>query len=115
MGTSVDNASVRDNAIDGSIKTNILNRGEGVGPIGGTEYTRFQLKVMEKLLSILLLQIMIEEVESITIFESGSNYTFGTVDLSAGLVPEGTVNPEFDVIMSTRRTWCRYLQRTWSV
>ena len=43
--TSTDNASVRDNAIDGSIKTSvILNRGEGVGPIGGTEYTRVPIK-----------------------------------------------------------------------
>lgn len=99
--TSADNASVRDNAVDGSIKTAvILNRGEGVGPIGGTEYTRVPIKGDGEGAECTIITNNDRRVESITISNQGSNYTFGTVDLTAGLVPEGTVNPEFDVIMS---------------
>ena len=39
--TNVDDAAVRENAVDGSIKIiTITNRGETIGPSGGTEYTK---------------------------------------------------------------------------
>ena len=42
------------------------------------------------------------QVESITISNGGSDYTFGTVDLVAGGVPIGTTTPIFNVIIPPR-------------
>ena len=39
------------------------------------------------------------KVESVTISAGGSGYTFGTVDLVGGGVPEGTTKPVFNVII----------------
>ena len=39
------------------------------------------------------------KVESVTISSGGSGYTFGTVDLVGGGVPEGTTKPVFNVII----------------
>ena len=96
-----DNDSVRNNAVNGSIKTVvILNRGEGIGPIGGTEFTRVPISGDGTGAECTIITNNDRKVESITISNQGQNYTYGTVDLSAGSVPDGTVAPVFDVIMS---------------
>jgi hypothetical protein len=43
-----------------------------------------------------------QKIESVTISNQGSGYTFGTVDLSAGNVPTGTTLPSFNVIISPK-------------
>jgi len=99
--TNPDNDSVRNNAVNGSIKTAIiLNRGENIGPIGGTEFTRVPIRGDGSGAECTIITNNDRRVESITISNQGSNYTYGSVDLSAGSVPEGDVQPVFDVIMS---------------
>ena len=41
---------------------------------------------------------MTQKVESVTISKGGSDYTYGTVNLT-GRVPKGTTSPSFDVII----------------
>jgi hypothetical protein len=43
-----------------------------------------------------------QKIESVTISNQGSGYTFGTVDLAAGNVPTGTTLPSFNVIISPK-------------
>jgi hypothetical protein len=43
-----------------------------------------------------------QKIESVTISNQGSGYTFGTVDLVAGNVPTGTTLPAFNVIISPK-------------
>jgi hypothetical protein len=40
-----------------------------------------------------------QKVESVTVSNQGSGYTYGNVDLVAGGVPTGTTRPTFDVII----------------
>ena len=43
--TNTDDAAVRNNAVDGSIKiVTITNRGDAIGPIGGTQYTGIPIR-----------------------------------------------------------------------
>ena len=111
--TNPDNDSVRNNAVNGSIKTVIiLNRGENRDQLVEQNLQEFQLEVMEVVSECTIITNNDRRVESITISNQGSNYTYGSVDLSAGSVPEGDVQPVFDVInVPTGRTWCRYISR----
>jgi hypothetical protein len=98
--TSNENASVRDNAIDGSIKiVTIKNRGISVGPANRT-YTRVPIRGNGIGAECTIVVNNDKKVESVTISNQGSGYTFGTVDLVAGNVPTGTTLPEFNVIIS---------------
>ena len=98
--TSTDNATVRDNAINGSIKiVTITNRGVSVGPANRT-YTRVPIRGDGSGAECTIIVNNDQKVESITISNQGSGYTFGTVDLVAGNVPTGTTIPTFDVIIS---------------
>ena len=99
--TSNDNAAVRDNAVDGSIKvTTITDRGAGVGPVGATRYANVPIKGDGSGAECTIVTTNDQRVDSITITNQGSGYTFGNVDLSAGNVPTGTTRPTFDVIIS---------------
>ena len=98
--SSADNLPIKNNAIDGSIKiVTITNRGSGLGisktyknvPIKG-DGTSAECTVV----------VNNEEIESITVSNQGSGYTYGIVDLSAGNVPTGTTTPSFDVIISPK-------------
>jgi len=101
--TSTDNAAVRDNAVDGSIKiVTITNRGVAVGPIGGAQYTRVPIKGDGTGAECTIVTNNDRKVESITISNQGSGYTYGTVDLIAGGVPTGTTRPTFNVIISPK-------------
>jgi len=101
--TSTDNAAVRDNAVDGSIKiVTITNRGVAIGPIGGAQYTRVPIKGDGTGAECTIVTNNDRKVESITISNQGSGYTYGTVDLIAGGVPTGTTRPTFNVIISPK-------------
>jgi hypothetical protein len=98
--TSTDNATVRDNAINGSIKiATITNRGVSVGPSNRT-YTRVPIRGDGSGAECTIVVNNDQKIESVTISNQGSGYTFGNVDLVAGNVPIGTTRPTFDVIIS---------------
>jgi len=100
--TSTDNAEVRDNAIDGSIKVvTITNRGVSVGPANRT-YTRVPIRGDGTGAECTIVVNNDQKVESITVSNQGSGYTFGNVDLVAGNVPTGTTRPTFEVIISPK-------------
>jgi hypothetical protein len=97
--TSTDNAEVRENAVDGSIKlVTITNRGVSVGPANRT-YTRVPIRGDGTGAECTIITNNDQKVESITVSNQGSGYTYGTVDLENGNVPTGTTRPTFDVII----------------
>ena len=100
--TSTENAAVRDNAIDGSIKIiTITDRGVAIGP-ANTTYTRVPILGDGSGAECTVVVNNDQKIESVTISNQGSGYTFGTVDLSAGNVPTGTTLPVFNVIISPK-------------
>jgi hypothetical protein len=100
--TSTENAAVRDNAIDGSIKIiTITDRGVAIGP-ANTTYTRVPIRGDGSGAECTVVVNNDQKIESVTISNQGSGYTFGTVDLAAGNVPTGTTSPVFNVIISPK-------------
>jgi len=99
-GTSDTNSTVRNNAAtSGQIKiVTITNRGVGIGT-ANTTYTRVPIKGDGIGAEATIIINNNSKVESITISNGGSSYTYGTVDLVAGNVPVGTTQPNFDVII----------------
>jgi hypothetical protein len=98
--TNVDVAPVRDNAVDGSIKVvTITNRGVGVGTANQI-YTRVPIKGDGAGAECTLVINNDQQVESITVSNQGSGYTYGNVDLDAGNVPVSTTKPLFNIIIS---------------
>jgi hypothetical protein len=97
--TGTDNAEVRDNAIDGSIKiVTITNRGVSVGTANRT-YTRVPIRGDGTGAECTIVVNNDQKVESITVSNQGSGYTYGNVDLVLGNVPTGTTRPTFNVII----------------
>ena len=100
--TNSDNFSIKNNAVDGSIKiVNIVNRGVEVGTVNGT-YTKVPIKGNGFGAECTIVIDNDKKVESITISNQGSGYTFGNVDLVSGNVPIGNTRPIFDVIISPK-------------
>ena len=105
--TSIENASIRDNAVDGSIKTiiinsdNIDNRGVGIGTANKT-YTRVPIKGDGFGAECTITIDNDQRVQSIIVSNQGSGYTYANVDLEGGNVPEGIIRPKFDVIISPK-------------
>jgi len=105
--TSSDNSLVRDNAVDGSIKTVIINpssldnRGVGVGTANKT-YTRVPIKGDGQGAECTITIDNDQKVRSVVVSSQGSGYTYANVDLRGGNVPEGVINPKFDVIISPK-------------
>jgi len=100
--TSTDNAAVRNNAIDGSIKiVTITNKGVGLGTANRT-YTRVPIKGDGTGAECTIIINNDQKVESIIVSRQGSGYTYGNVDLVSGNVPTGTTIPTFDVIISPK-------------
>ena len=98
--TSSANAPVRDNAVDGSIKiATVTNRGVGIGT-GNRTYTRVPIKGDGAGAECTIIVNADSKVDTVTISNQGSNYTYGNIDLLAGGVPTGTTIPTFDVIVS---------------
>ena len=97
---NTDNAGVRDNAIDGSIKVVVIkDRGTGIGTANRT-YTRVPIKGDGSGAECTVVINSDQAIESVTISNEGSGYTYGNVDLSAGSVPTPDTWPELNVIIS---------------
>ena len=97
--TSADNAPVRDNAIDGSIKiVTVQNAGVNVGAIS-TSYTRVPINGDGNGAEATVVVNNDLKIDSVTVSSQGSGYTYGTLDLAAGGVPVATTPAEFDVII----------------
>jgi hypothetical protein len=100
--TGTDNAEVRDNAVDGSIKiVTITNRGVSVGTANRT-YTRVPIRGDGTGAECTIVVNNDQKVESITVSNQGSGYTYGNVDLVLGNVPTGTTRPTFNIIISPK-------------
>jgi hypothetical protein len=97
--TSNDNAEIRDNAVDGSIKiVTIANRGVGVGTANRI-YTRVPIRGDGVGAECTIVVNNDQKVESVTVSNQGSGYTYGNIDLIAGNVPTGITTPSFNVII----------------
>ena len=100
MEYSNDTASVRDNAVDGSVKiVTIKNRGVGLGTANQT-YTRVPIEGDGTGAECTVTIDGDRKVGSVVISNQGSGYTFGNVDLAGGGVPTGTTRPVLDVIIT---------------
>ena len=98
--TNSDVASVRDNAVDGSIKiVTITDRGVGLGTANST-YTKVPIFGDGTGAECTIVINNDQKVSDVTVSTAGQNYTYGNVDLEAGGVPTGTTRPTFDVIIS---------------
>ena len=98
--SSTANVAVRNNAVDGSIKIiTITNRGVGLGT-ANTTYTRVPIKGDGTGAECTITIDNDSKVDSITVSNQGSGYTYGNVDLIAKGVPTGTTRPTFDVIIT---------------
>ena len=94
-----DHEAIRDNAVDGGIKVVVVkNRGVGVGTANRT-YTRVPIKGDGSSAECTVVINNDSKVESVTVSNQGSGYTYGTVDLTAGGVPIPTTIPTLDVII----------------
>jgi hypothetical protein len=97
---STTNASVRDNAVDGSIKTVVISgRGVALGTANAV-YTNVPIKGNGTGAECTITMNADSQVSSVVVSSQGSGYTYGNVDLVAGGVPTGTTRPTFDVIIS---------------
>ena len=98
--TSSDNAAVRDNAVDGSVKiVAITDRGVGLGTANRT-YSNVPIRGDGTGATCTVVINNDQKVDTVTVSNQGSGYSFGSVDLIAGGVPTGTTRPTFDVIMT---------------
>ena len=99
-GSGGDNAPVRDNAVDGSIKiVTVTNAGVGIGTANQT-YTRVPIEGDGSGAECTITVGADSKVSGVTVSNQGSNYSYGSVNLVGGNVPTGTTIPTFDVIMS---------------
>lgn len=97
--TSDENAAVRQNAVDGGIKIVVIkNRGVGVGTANKT-YARVPIKGDGTGAECTITIDNDQRIDSVTVTNQGSGYTFGNVDLIAGGVPTPTSLPLLDVII----------------
>ena len=97
--TSADDASVRENAVDGGLKIVVVqNRGSGIGTANRT-YTKVPIKGDGSGAECTVTINNDSRVESVVISNQGSGYSFGNVDLVSGGVPEPQTYPVLDVII----------------
>jgi len=97
--TSADDASVRENAVDGGLKIVVVqNRGAGIGTANRT-YTKVPIKGDGSGAECTVTINNDSRVESVVVSNQGSGYSFGNVDLVAGGVPEPQTYPVLDVII----------------
>ena len=98
--TNSDDAAVRDNAVDGSIKiVTISNAGVGIGTADAV-YTKVPIKGNGSDAECTVTINSSSQVSDVTVSTQGSGYTYGSVDLVAGGVPTGTTRPVLDVVIS---------------
>ena len=97
--TGTENASVRDNAVDGGIKVVVIqNRGVGLGTANRT-YTRVPIKGDGSGAECTVVVNADQQIGSIDVTNQGSGYTFGNVDIVAGGLPRPDAYPQLDVII----------------
>ena len=98
--TNTTDAAVRDNAeSSGQLKiVTITNRGVGLGT-ANTTYKNVPIKGDGSGAECTIVVGNDSKVESVTVSNGGSGYTFGTVDIVGGNVPTGTTRPSFNVII----------------
>ena len=98
--TSDRDFAVRNNAsTSGQLKViTITNRGVGIGTANRV-YSRVPIKGDGIGAEATIVVNSESKVESITISNGGTGYTYGSVDLVSGGVPTGTTRPTFDVIV----------------
>ena len=98
--TNTTDAAVRENAASGAqLKiVTIRNRGVGIGTANLT-YTNVPIQGDGSGAKATIVINNDSKVDSITISEGGSGYSYGTVDLAAGGVPTGSTSPVFNVII----------------
>tara|TARA_A100001201_G_scaffold15113_2_gene18289 strand:- start:1969 stop:3519 length:1551 start_codon:yes stop_codon:yes gene_type:complete len=97
--TNDEHSEVRLNAVDGSLKTVVIkNRGVGIGTANRT-YTRVPIKGDGSGAECTVVVNNDQQIDSVTVSNQGSGYTFGNVDLSAGGVPDAESLPILDVII----------------
>jgi len=98
--SNADNAAIRENAeTSGQLKTILIkNRGVALGSPNVT-YSDVPINGDGSGAKATIVINNDSTVESITISNGGSGYTYGTVDLAAGGVPTGTTSPQFEVII----------------
>ncbi len=97
--TTTDNSSVRNNAVDGSLKiVTVTNRGTAIGNTA-TSYTNVPIKGNGSGAQCTVVVNNEYKIDSVTVTTQGSGYTYGSVDLVAGGVPAGSETPTFDVII----------------
>jgi hypothetical protein len=100
--TNPEHFSVRNNAVDGSIKSVIIkNRGTGVGSAGVT-YKNVPIKGDGVGAECTVVINDINKVESVTVSNQGSNYTYGNVDLKSAQIVSISETPVFDVIITPK-------------
>jgi len=93
------NASVRDNAVYGSIKiVTVTNRGVGLGTANAV-YTNVPIKGNGTGAECTITMNADSQVDTVVVSNQGSGYTYGNIDLVAGGVPTGSTRPVFDVII----------------
>tara|TARA_A100001201_G_scaffold4811_6_gene9268 strand:- start:9172 stop:10731 length:1560 start_codon:yes stop_codon:yes gene_type:complete len=98
--TDANVVAVRNNASSsGQIKiVTVTNRGVGLGTANRT-YTRVPIKGDGRGAEATVVVNNNSKIESVTVSNGGSGYTFGTLDLVGGNVPTGSTTPVFDVII----------------
>ena len=98
--TSTENAPVRDNAsTSGQLKiVTVTNRGSGIGTANRT-YTGVPINGDGSGAEATIVINNDAKVESVDISKGGTGYTYGTLDLASGGVPDGTTAPVFNVII----------------
>ena len=97
--TSSEHEAIRNNAVDGGVKIVVVeNRGVGVGTANRT-YTRVPIKGDGIGAECTVVVNNDSKIETVTVSNQGSGYTFGTVDLIAGGVPIPTTLPSLKVIV----------------
>ena len=96
--TSSDDAPIRQNAsTSGQLKI-VTVRGRGVGLGTARTYTRVPIQGDGRGAEATVVVNNDSKIESVTISKGGSDYTYGTVNLT-GRVPKGTTSPTFNVII----------------
>jgi hypothetical protein len=98
--TSTADAPVRENASSSSqIKiVTIRDRGVGLGTANAV-FTNVPISGDGENATCTITINNDSKVESVTVSNGGSGYTYGSVDLEKGNVPTGTTRPKFDVII----------------
>jgi len=97
--TSPENFPIRTNSESGGqLKIiTITDRGEGLG--ANQSYQNVPIKGNGESATATIITNSEGKVESITVSNGGSGYTYGSVDLEGGNVPTGTTRPKFNVII----------------